>query len=183
VPYSRELHERWATLYYKGYRPTDDIERARRFFYLRYSQWGGKYHSNSGFATSKSQSKALSFSNKIDRLQEFADRFDDVVLENLSWTSVVEKYDSGESVFYFDPPYVDKEDYYPVDDVDHQALLDALDGLEGLGICSYQELPEGADRFHVVGRDDTNMINSGKSGSGNDTREHLLLTAEPAALA
>ncbi|MFB6218352.1 MAG: DNA adenine methylase [Halobacteriaceae archaeon] len=179
VPYSRKVHDRWADLYYKGYRPTDDIERAGRFFYLRYSQWGASYDSNSGFATSKVSSRALSFSNKIDRLEEFAERFQEVVLENLHWKRAVDKYDGEQTAFYFDPPYVDKQDYYPVEDIDHGELLERLEALTGYGLCSYQDLPEGGDEFHVMGREDTNMINSGKSGSGVDTREHLLLNFDP----
>lgn len=42
VPYSRHLHNQWATHYFGGYRPVDDVMRAGRFFYLRYAQWGGR---------------------------------------------------------------------------------------------------------------------------------------------
>jgi DNA adenine methylase len=44
------------------------------------------------------------------------DWFDDVVLENLDWADVFEKYDSEDTVFYCDPPYVGYEDYYLVND-------------------------------------------------------------------
>ncbi|WP_066415436.1 DNA adenine methylase [Halorubrum aethiopicum] len=47
TPYSRELHDEWAHKFFHGYRPSDPIERAGQFFYLRYTQWGGKYD---GFA-------------------------------------------------------------------------------------------------------------------------------------
>lgn len=53
MPYSRELHERWARYYYDGYRPKDDVPRAGRFFFLRYAQWGAGYSGVNGFATIK----------------------------------------------------------------------------------------------------------------------------------
>ena len=83
VQYSRELDAEWSEVFYNGYRPSDPIERAGQFFYLRYSQWGAAYDAPNGFATSKVSNEAQSYANKIDRLEEFAARFDDVVLENL----------------------------------------------------------------------------------------------------
>ncbi len=106
VPYSRAVHSEWVEAFYNGYRPSDSVERAGQFFYLRYAQWGGKYASNSGFVTSKVNNQAQGYANKIDRLEEFAARFDDVVLENLEWSEVFEKYDGPETVFYCGPPYV-----------------------------------------------------------------------------
>lgn len=37
MPYSRHLYDQWATHYYGGYRPVDDIKRAGRFYFLRYA--------------------------------------------------------------------------------------------------------------------------------------------------
>ncbi|MGB9932885.1 DNA adenine methylase [Haloarcula amylolytica] len=179
VPYSRAVHSDWARAYYRGYRPKDDIKRAGQFFYLRYTQWGGGYDSFNGFATSKVSSRAMSFANKIDRLREFAERFDDVVVENLHWRDLVEKYDAAETVFYFDPPYVGAEGYYPASDIDHAEFVDVLGGLEAQWLCSYQELPDGMDDFHVLGRDEKNFINNGTSGAANETREHLVTNFEP----
>jgi len=38
VPYSRSLYDDWVTEFYRGFRPDDPIERAGRFFALRYMQ-------------------------------------------------------------------------------------------------------------------------------------------------
>ncbi|MBO4248385.1 DNA adenine methylase [Halomicrobium sp. IBSBa] len=179
VPYSRAIHSEWAEAYYQGYRPKEDVKRAGQFFYLRYAQWGGAYDGQNGFATSKVSNRALSFANKIDRLREFADRFEDVVVENLHWQALVEKYDSDETVFYFDPPYVGTEDYYPTSEIVHEELVGMLSDLDGYGICSYQELPEGSSDLRVLARDSKNYINSGTSGSANETRERLLLNFDP----
>lgn len=179
VPYAREVYHRWADLYYRGYRPLDDVERTGRFFFLRYAQFGAGYSSKNGFATSKVSSRALSFSNKTEKLREFADRFQDVVIECLDWSEVFEKYDQPETVFYCDPPYIGTEEKYPLSDIDHVALVERIKELEGKCICSYSDLPEGVEGLQVLGRDGKRYINNGISGSTNDVREHLLLNFEP----
>lgn len=179
VPYSRDLYRSWADAYYNGYRPSDDIVRAGQFFFLRYAQWGGTYGSKGGFATSKVRSQAQSYSNKRKRLREFADRFDDVLLENLDWRALIEKHDGEETVFYLDPPYVGKEDYYRVGEIDHEELVDVLGDVDGCWLCSYAELPDGMGEFNVSGRDEKFFINNGTSGSTNDTREHLVTNFSP----
>jgi len=104
-PYSREVHDDWVEKFYNGYRPGDDVERAGQFFTLRYTQWGAKYETPSGFGTSKSRANAQSFDNKIDILDRFAERFADVTIEHLDWADVLEKYDAAKTVFYCDPSY------------------------------------------------------------------------------
>ena len=56
-------------------------------------------------------SRALSYANKVNSLDEFSEWFGDVVVENLDWADIFEKYDSGATVFYCDPQYVGYEDY------------------------------------------------------------------------
>lgn len=58
-------------------------------------------------------SRALSYASKLDRLDEFAERVGDVVVENLDRADIFEKYDSEDTVFYCEPPYVGYEDYTP----------------------------------------------------------------------
>ncbi|WP_144900875.1 DNA adenine methylase [Halobellus captivus] len=179
VPYSRELHEEWAHKFFNGYRPADEIKRAGQFFYLRYSQWGSKYSKQAGFGTSKVSSRALTYSNKIDRLDEFAERFAEVVIENLDWADLFEKYDSDETVFYCDPPYVGYEDYYLVNTISHEAFVDALDDLDGRYLCSYEDLPEGFEDVYVLDRDEKRFINNGTSGSAKSAKERLVMNFDP----
>jgi DNA adenine methylase len=179
VPYSREIHEEWARKYYQGYRPKDSVERAGRFFYLRYSQWGAGYDSPSGFGTSKVSCSATSYANKLQRLEDFAHRFDGVTIENLDWQEVFEKYDGPDTVFYCDPPYVGKEDYYPASQIDHTELVEAIQALDGWCLCSYGTLPDAAAGMQAVSRDSHFYINNGKQGAATDTTERILLNFEP----
>lgn len=140
----------------------------------------GGYDAPNGFATGKTKSTAQAYANKIDRLEEFGKRFRDVILENLDWSAVLEKYDSPETVFYLDPPYVGAESTYPVGQINHEALLDALRELEGTAICSYEDLPANAEGLHVVERSgEKRFINNGKQGEAKDATERLLLNFAP----
>jgi DNA adenine methylase len=115
----------------------------------------------------------LSYGDKVDRLDESAGRFGDVVVENLDWADVFEKYDSEDTVFYCDPPHVGYEDYYLVNTIDHEALVDGLTGLEGDWICSYEDLPGTFEDVYVIDRNEKRFINSGKRGSAKDAKERL----------
>jgi len=88
-------------------------------------------------------SRALSYANKVDRLDEFAKRFGDVVVETLDWADVFEKYDSEDTVFYCDP------------------------------LCGYEDLPGTFEDVYVLDRDEKRFINSGKRGSAKDAKERL----------
>ncbi len=102
-----------------------------------------------------------------------------MVLENLDWSEVFEKYDSEDTVFYSDPPYVGYEDYYLVNTIDHEALVDEIAGLEGDWICSYEDLPAGFEDVSVLDRDEKRFINNGKQGSSKDAKERLVMNFEP----
>lgn len=180
VPYSREVHADWVEKFYHGYRPGDDVARAGMFFALRYMQWGSGYAGPNGFATSKVQNEAQSYDNKISRLEAFAERFDQVVIEHLDWRDVLEKYDAPETVFYCDPPYVGKDHYYPTGEIDHDALVQELGELEGRWLCSYEQLPEGLDVYHVIARGEMRFIGSGTNeGGAKDATERLVMNFDP----
>lgn len=105
-----------------------------------------------------------------------------MVIEHLDWAEVLEKYDREYTVFYADPPYVETSEYYPHSDIDHEALLNQLHDVEGYSLLSLENIPAGhREEWHVVGQDVKRGINSGKSGSGKDARENLLLNFDPTA--
>lgn len=54
-----------------------------------------------------------------------AERFSDVVVENLDRADVFEEYDGEDTVFYCDPPYVGYEDYSLVNTIGEAFVDDA----------------------------------------------------------
>lgn len=188
TPYSRRLHEKYLAQFYDGDpADMDDVERAGVFFYLRYTQFGRKYHGTSGFATSTTRNEARTYSNARDELDRFADRFQDVLIECLDWKECLEKYDGEKTLFYLDPPYLGTESNYLVDDFSHAELAKTLPTIEGRAVVSYQDIPDvfDPDDWFVLERGDHSHMGSGHNGTGTsrdsakEVTERLLLNFDP----
>lgn len=144
LPYSREKYEQWADSWYdEDWRPDDPVQRAGVFYYLRATSFGGKYRYKGGFATSTVRNQARTYSNGIDRLRAFADRFAEVAVENLGWRECIDQYDTEETLFYCDPPYRETvHRYRHGNDFDHDAFAGVLSRTAGEWVVSYDAIPE-----------------------------------------
>ncbi|MFW6435951.1 MAG: DNA adenine methylase [Halovenus sp.] len=159
VPYARRLYSRWAEAFVDGYRPDDPIERAGRFWCLRYMQFAAKPYEKSGFKVRNYWNPARTFDNAKDRLQELADRFKAVTIENRDFERILEGYDAAwddsdepDVLFYLDPPYMGTEHYYSLE-FDHDRFVEALADVDGRWMCSYSDLPDGlAGEYYVLSR-------------------------------
>jgi len=178
TPYARSVYEEWVTAFFNGYRPDDPVERAGRFWALRYMQFAGDISMANGFKVLAKRSPSRTFDNARDRLQELADRFRDVTIENRDYRRILETYDDTDVdvVFYCDPPYVDTEHYYGVD-FDHADFVDALTDVESDWMGSYADLPRGLEDIgYVLSRDRRHRMCRGE----NESIEHLVCSFDPA---
>ena len=78
-------------------------------------------------------------------IHQAAARLQNVVIENKDFEKLISQYDRPNTQFYLDPPYFATEDYY--EDVgftraDHERLCNALLGIEGKFLLSYNDCPE-----------------------------------------
>jgi DNA adenine methylase len=67
------------------------------------------------------------------------------VIENLSYDTIIERYDGEDVLFYLDPPYYSTEHYYAGDGFttkDHKRLRDLLSKIKGKFLLSYNDCPE-----------------------------------------
>ena len=181
VPYARSVYEEWVHAFFNGHRPADPIERAGRFFALRYMQFAGEMSMVNGFKTRAKRSPARTFDNARERVHELADRFRDVIIECRDFERIFETYDDADVdvLFYCDPPYVGGEYYYPVE-FDHEGFVEALTDLESDWMVSYSELPDGledTDDAHVVARRKRNRM----CRSVSESTEHLVCSFDPTA--
>lgn len=175
VPFSRELHEEWSEAFYDGHRPDDDIERAGRWFYLRYSQFVGKYTSKSGFSVKCVSSGAGQLRKKTDQLDVIADRFLNVTIENNSYKEVLQQWDRPTTVFYIDPPYRGREYLYQGDGIDHRWIRDFATECDSKCIISYDEVPPFyGDGFVYVSRDVKARMNP-QALNQQDAEEYLIM--------
>lgn len=82
--------------------------------------------------------------NNFPGIYEAAKRLQNVIVENKDFEKLIAQYDRPNTMFYLDPPYFETEDYY--EDVgftekDHIRLRDALLGIKGKFLLSYNDCP------------------------------------------
>lgn len=138
--------------YMEAYKPTDiSLERARRTLVKSYFGIGDSIKDNrkTGMRASSSSNTAVekSWVNYSECFEEIIERLKGIVLENLDYRKVIEKYDSSETFFYLDPPYVkatrsEKHAYrHDFSDADQKIFLETLKGIKGMVIVSGYEHP------------------------------------------
>lgn len=181
TPYAREQHQEWKEAFYDGERPDDPIERAGRFFYLRYSQYASKYRTASGFAGAAKRNKARKLRNATEDLHKFADRFRNVQIECLDYTEVFDRYDTEDTFFYADPPYLDEgDDLYRHGEFDHEQFVDTLEDVDGKWAVSYQRLPERLKKYNVAEKGRSQFMNKQHNDETRSTEvtERLVMNCD-----
>lgn len=187
TPYSYDLHRKFAHEFYKGYRPDCTVERAGRFYYLRYSQFAGKYTSYSGFSSVRKRNRARTVQKAVDELEEFADRLRDVQIENRDYEYILDRFDGEETLFYLDPPYVKEgDDLYSHDVFDHGRLASALSSLDGMWMVSYTDVPPKVEQEAavVLEKNASQRMRAGQPDRQSERRtERLVCSFEPSETA
>lgn len=114
-----------------------DVRRAAYYYALiRYSYAAG---------TSTFGSQPHAMWNNFPLIESAAGRLQKVVIENKDCVKLIWQYDRPESFFYCDPPYYNADQYYEAvssDGFDHAGLADALLGIKGKFLLSYNDCPE-----------------------------------------
>lgn len=114
-----------------------DVRRAVYYYALiRYSYAAG---------TSTFGSQPHAMWNNFPLIESAAGRLQKVVIENKDCVKLIRQYDRPESFFYCDPPYYNADQYYEAvssDGFDHAGLADALLGIKGKFLLSYNDCPE-----------------------------------------
>jgi DNA adenine methylase len=115
LPQSRGLFNYFREMIGKS--DLDDFSKAIIIYYVY------MYSTNanpSSFGVSFEKNRTVEIKRNIaNGLAEIAKRFSDVLIENLDFRRLIEKYDRNETVFYLDPPYItvdrsggNRETYY-----------------------------------------------------------------------
>ncbi len=156
----------------------DEVEKARRFFVVMHQSFSGGTTAGWRFCKTDTSSGMSAATNRwlsaIDRLPEAIQRLRRVQIDGEDFTKIINRYDKPETLFYLDPPYihserVDKKSYdNEMDNLAHQALVDALLPIEGMAILSgyeheiYQPLADAGWRKRRISR--ANMAARVKKG-------------------
>jgi len=170
------------TAYFDGKRPEDPVERAGRFFFLRYAQFAGDISMKNGFKVRAKRSPARTFDNARYRLEELAERFRDVIIENRDYQRIFSTYDDTDVdvLYYCDPPYTKAKDgYYRGPRFDHAQFVDELARVDGHWMVSYGDPPDDLEDLATTVVERSYNRSAGKDNS--DRTERLYLSYDPAA--
>jgi len=142
TPYSREEYcfcrETWEKC-------DEDIERAYRWFVVARMSFGGRFGRSWGFAVSKSSrgmsSECSSWLGAIEGLPQVHGRLMRVQIEHSDFRRIIATYDTPETLFYCDPPYMPatrKSGGYrhEMTAEDHEELVALILGVKGMALLS-----------------------------------------------
>jgi DNA adenine methylase len=157
MPYSRSLWQELRLHWKQGIIPGDPVEASAQWLYLNKTCFSGD-QKRGGFAVPSitGRNPIQSFRNAIEGLEDIAGRLRNVCVENLPYDECIKRYDSENTLFYCDPPYLNAEHYYGKDSFsqdDHRALAEILHGIKGKAMVShyqnslYDELYKGWHRY------------------------------------
>lgn len=118
-----------------------DIQRAARHFILIRESYGADC---SSFGARKRD-----IAKTVAYLREASARLNAVVVERMDFERLLKVYDRPDALFYLDPPYFGAEKRYSVEfgSKDHARLRDALGGMRGKFILSYNDCPEAREMY------------------------------------
>lgn len=140
TPYSRADYYRYLPSWHAE---TDPIEKARQWFVLARMSFGAMFGNAWAFGRS-GEKRCMATSSWLgaQRLMlEAQERLALVQIENRDFRKVIELYDTPETLFYLDPPYVPdtrKEGGYrhELTDEDHRDLVELMLTMKGQAILS-----------------------------------------------
>lgn len=130
-----------------------DIQRAARWFFVVKQAFGANVAHKPAFGTSAKGRPHYNPETVQRVFDEVAVRLARVLIENLDFVEVLNRYDRPETFFYCDPPYLGVTDYrVSFKPLDHVRLAEALRSVSGKWVLSYNAVPQIREMyadFHV----------------------------------
>lgn len=139
TPYSREEYYHCLNNYDNC---VDDVEQVYQWFVAQEMAFSGKF--NAGWCHSVRFGRCDTckrWCGKPNVLRSVAKRLKQVQIDNRDFKRILQVYDSEDTCFYLDPPYVSIQEYYQykMTRYDHMALVQILLGLKGMSMLSGYE--------------------------------------------
>ncbi|MHB1459284.1 MAG: DNA adenine methylase, partial [Armatimonadota bacterium] len=136
-PYSRE---EWLFCKEHLNDDNDPVERARRFFVLARFSFSGLVGSSFGIDVTASKrgmvQKASAYHGVLGMLPRLSERMTSVLIENKDFRDIIRVYDTENTFFYLDPPYMPETRRsgaykHEMTSDDHHELIDLLKNIKG----------------------------------------------------
>jgi len=107
----------------------DDVERGARWYYTIMLSFTGR---GEAFTTSTKHNKIQYYYKSIPLLEHLHARLRNVIIENRDWKKLVVEWNTPDTLFYLDPPYVDTTwTYGEFTTQDARDLVDFIENCEG----------------------------------------------------
>jgi DNA adenine methylase len=152
-----------------------DLERAARFLYLQRLAFGGQV--GGVFGVTAERAGRFNLSRLEPVLEAARERLEGVVLENLDWMEVIDRYDSPGTLFYLDPPYWGGENDYGKGMFGREqfALMsEQLATIEGAFVLSMNDLPAVRDLFAAFDIEPMRLKYTVSQGEAKEAAELLI---------
>lgn len=145
IPFSRYVHDYISNYVDKHAGELRGLVAASFAFYLLNTSRNGEIRASLSVSKVAEKSEPKRLAGKINGILETARRFRDITIENLDFRECIKKYDTQETVFYLDPPYVSTDEtsrnYYRLtfDESDTRVLATILNGIRGFYLLKIHE--------------------------------------------
>lgn len=162
------------------------VERARRFFVRGWQGYGnGSASTDAAVGWARAvppsfKSTVNSWLGAIPNLVHVAARFRMVQVEHESAWAVLNRYDSPETLFYVDPPYVEstltanKPYRHGFIEADHRRLAEVLESRQGMVLLSGFACPLYDELFGTWARHEQRALTVGRTAAGAVHRTEVL---------
>lgn len=130
--------------------PLPPVERAARFLYLQCLAFGGKVVGQT-FGVSIDRPARFNFVRMRGLIRNVAERLASVTIERLDFEKFIKRYDTKDTLFYLDPPYLGNETDYGKGvfrRADFERLRDSLREIKGRFILSLNDNRQIRELFH-----------------------------------
>lgn len=157
-----------------------DLERAARFLYLQRLAFGGQV--NGVFGVAPSHGPRFSLARLEPVLEAAHERLDGVVFEALDWFDIVRRYDTPDTLFYLDPPYMGGERDYGAglfERGDFDRMARALAEIRGSFLLSINDRPETREIFHAFRIEPVSLRYSVSRSGTTEAAELLISNFDP----
>jgi DNA adenine methylase len=138
IPYSRAIHDKVKTLDRNGYKNCSKLDIAVAFYINANMSFGAKI--NSGWKINVfSEVNPSTLNKKFKDLPKTLNRLRDVYLEKDNAINVIKRWDSPQTFFYCDPPYIgaDQGHYSGYTKEDFEELINTLKNIKGSFLLSH----------------------------------------------
>lgn len=181
--YSRDLFDEYCSLYWNEstFAFLPDVERAFIFLYLNKVSFNGEFHH---FAVRPDASVLYNIESKVIDIHNKL-RAGGTVIENMHFKNFIPQYDSKDTFFYVDPPYIvtttsQGSSYYEKNmrTEEHETLYEILKDSKGKWLLSYDDVEVIRDvysDYHII--ETPKMHQSSATASGKSVFKSELLIA------